>query len=83
MSENRTGPETFEKINISAEIGDRAEYVMSSYFKHQNEPIDEKLFSYGKIQTLSFHVDFWLKRILNDSYVNLHVEKVASDSLKR
>ncbi len=82
LSENRTGPETFEKINASAEIGDRAEYVMSSYFKHQNEPIDEKLFSYGKIQTLSFHVDLWLKRILNDSYVNLHVEKVASDSLK-
>lgn len=82
LSENRSGPKTFENITKSTEIGDNAEYVMSSYFKHQNEPIEDRLISEDGVQTLSFNVDYWLKKILNDSYVNLHVEKVSSEKLK-
>lgn len=82
LSENRSGPKTFENITKSTEIGDEAEYVMSSYFKHQNEPIEDKLITEEGVQTLSFNVDYWLKKILNDSYVNLHVEKISSEKLK-
>lgn len=63
LSEDRRGPKNDEKFIETDEMGDRGEYVMSYYYRHQNEPIHQNL-QIDENETLSYNVSHWLKEIL-------------------
>ena len=85
LSENRSGPENKELFVESDEFGDRAEYVMGNFYRHQHEPIDDALVVMDNM-TLSGNVDYWMSKILKsdeeDFSIGLKVEKNDSTSVR-
>jgi predicted ATPase len=84
LSENRSGPENKEVLIERDEFGDKAEFVMGNFYRHQNDTISEELAITDDL-TLSGNVDLWLTKILkNDEEefsINLKVQKVNSDTV--
>ena len=84
LSENRSGPENKEALVETDEFGDKAEFVMGNFYRHQNDIISEELAITADL-TLSGNVDLWLTKILkNDEEkftINLKVQKVNSDTV--
>lgn len=85
LSENRSGPENKELFVESDEFGDRAEYVMGNFYRHQQDPIDDALVVMDNM-TLSGNVDYWMSKILKSDEkefsIGLKVEKIDSASVK-
>lgn len=80
ISANRIGPKDFyHKIASSKNfIGENAEFLIDYFYKNSRNLVDEDRVIDKTSNTLDFHVNYWLSRILN---VTISLDNITSGNI--
>ena len=80
ISANRIGPKDFyHKITSTKNfIGENAEFLIDYFYKNSRNLVDNERIFDKTSNTLDFHVNYWLKKILN---VNIFLDNIVSGNI--
>ncbi|WP_121360705.1 AAA family ATPase [Flavobacterium luteolum] len=80
ISANRVGPKDFyHKIASNKNfIGENAEYLIDYFYKNSRNLVDEERIINNDSNTLDFHVNYWLAKILN---VTISLDNITSGNI--
>ncbi|PKR31780.1 DUF3696 domain-containing protein [Elizabethkingia anophelis] len=80
ISANRVGPRDFyNKITSKKNfIGENAEFLIDYLYQNSRNTIDDNLMYDKQSNTLDYHVNYWLKKILN---VNINLDNIISGNI--
>lgn len=80
ISANRVGPKDFyHKIASNKNfIGENAEFLIDYFYKNSRNLIDKDRIIDSSSNTLDFHVNFWLSKILN---VTINLDNIVSGNI--